>query len=105
MKSLKCSNTHASVLEIRTPKDSGINQGKFPNHFIIRSIFVQRLGAMSGAVRIRFAGKILGSHRNYWVAAGALNETEEASSDLNHLVYWVTDNLLGEWIKLPDCNL
>jgi hypothetical protein len=68
---------------------------------------------MSGADRIRFAGKILGSHRDYWVAAGALNEPEETNSDpaiekrgsgVNHLVYWVTDNLLGDWIQLPDCN-
>lgn len=74
---------------------------------------MQRLGAMSGADRIRFAGKILGSHRDYWVAAGALNEPEETNSDpaiekrgsgVNHLVYWVTDNLLGDWIQLPDCN-
>ena len=68
---------------------------------------------MSGADSVRFAGKILGTKADYWVAAGHLNEPEEDLKDatveprgtgVNNAVYWVTSNLLGDWIQLPDCR-
>jgi len=62
---------------------------------------------MSGASSIRFAGKVYGTQKDYWVASGELRQAEEPSSDpsnekrgegVNALVYWVTDNLLNDWI-------
>ena len=66
---------------------------------------------MSGAVGVRFFGKILGTERDYWVAEGTLSFKEQGSSDAlveergkgcNTYVYWVTDQLLKDWIQLPD---
>jgi len=68
---------------------------------------------MSGADRIRFAGKILGTNKDYWLVSGVLVEPEENNQDaaiekrgqgVNQLVFWVTDNLLNDWIQLPDCK-
>lgn len=68
---------------------------------------------MSGAERVRFQGKILGTQRDYWVVAGDLVEPAENNQDpniekrgagVNQLVFWVTDNLLNDWIQLPDCK-
>lgn len=68
---------------------------------------------MSGAERIRFAGKIMGTQKDYWLCSGVLIEPEEANLDssvekrgtgVNQLVFWVTDNLLNDWIQLPDCK-
>ena len=68
---------------------------------------------MSGADSLRFAGKIYGTKSDYWIAAGRLTQAEEAPADksvevrgsgVNNLVYWVTDNLLNDWIQLPDCR-
>ena len=62
---------------------------------------------MSGAKRVMFAGKILGTQRDYWVISGILQEPPENNSDpqfeqrpngVNALVFWVTDNLLNDWI-------
>lgn len=67
---------------------------------------------MSGADRIRFAGKIMGTNKDYWVVSGVLVEPEENNQNesiekrgtgVNQLVFWVTDNLLNDWIQLPDC--
>lgn len=52
-------------------------------------------------------GKIFGSKQDYWIASGVLTQVEEVDSDVsvekrgegaNSLVYWVTDNLLHDWI-------
>jgi radial spoke head protein 4/6 len=68
---------------------------------------------MSGASSLRFCGKILGSTRDYWVVSGTLNQVEEANADkmveargtgVNTHVYWVTNNLLSDWIQLPECK-
>ena len=68
---------------------------------------------MSGADSLRFVGKIYGTKCDYWIASGRLNQAEEAPADdviekrgsgVNTLVYWVTDNLLNDWIQLPDCR-
>lgn len=62
---------------------------------------------MSGADRMRFAGKVLGTQRDYWVVSGVLVEPAENNQDadiekrgvgVNQLVFWVTDNLLNDWI-------
>ena len=68
---------------------------------------------MSGAEAIRFAGKIFGSSSDYWIAIGRLPQAEEDQKDanteargkgVNETVFWVTDNLLNDWIQLPDCK-
>ena len=68
---------------------------------------------MSGAESLRFAGKIFGTSKDYWVAIGRLPQPEEDSKDptmeprskgVNETVFWVTDNLLNDWIQLPDCR-
>ena len=68
---------------------------------------------MSGADSLRFAGKIYGTKSDYWIAAGRLDVAEEEETDpvvekrgtgVNTQVYWVTDNLLNDWIQLPDCR-
>lgn len=66
---------------------------------------------MSGASRVCFAGKIYGTQKDYWIAQGSLYEPAESNQDkdieprgsgCNQIVYWVTDNLLSDWIQLPD---
>lgn len=68
---------------------------------------IKRLAIMSGADSLRFAGKIFGTQSDYWVAIGRLNSAEEDSKDasveargkgVNEVVFWVTDNLLNDWI-------
>lgn len=68
---------------------------------------------MSGAERLRFSGKILGTQKDYWVAAGEVPQAEEFTKDkmiekrgegVNKMVYWVTDNPLNDWIQLPDAK-
>ena len=68
---------------------------------------------MSGAPRLRFAGKIYGTGADYWIAVGSVPTNEEDSKDatieargkgVNETVFWVTDNLLNDWIQLPDCR-
>lgn len=62
---------------------------------------------------MRFCGKIYGKEKDYWVVCGELNAENELEKDLNveprgfgvnSLVYWVCDNLLHDWIQLPDCR-
>ena len=74
---------------------------------------IKRLAIMSGADSIRFAGKIFGTRSDYWIAMGQGAPPEEDSKDtsveprgkgVNATVFWVTDNLLGDWIQLPDCR-
>ena len=68
---------------------------------------------MSGAESIRFGGKIFGTGSDYWIAYGRLSTSEEDSKDktleprgtgVNETVFWVTDNLLNDWVQLPDCR-
>lgn len=67
---------------------------------------------MSGADKVRFVGKIYGTEQDYWVLSGCLDDEGEVLSKdverrgrgVNQFVYWVTDNLLNDWIQLPDCR-
>ena len=67
----------------------------------------QRLASLSGATQLRFWGKIYGINSDYFIVEGTLNKAEEKAIDLslekrgtgvNRYVYWVTDNLLDDWI-------
>jgi len=68
---------------------------------------------MSGATSLRFCGKVMGTNKDYWVVCGTLNHEEEPTYDkmveprgtgTNSNVYWVTNNLLNDWIQLPECK-
>lgn len=68
---------------------------------------------MSGATKLSFFGKIYGSCKDYWVVSGCLNHVEEPNQDssvekrgsgVNSQVFWVTDNILNDWIQLPECR-
>lgn len=68
---------------------------------------------MSGADIVRFVGKIYGIDKDYWIVSGRLDDEVEVGLDpmvepraegVNELVYWVTDNLLNDWVQLPDAH-
>mmetsp|Transcript_35845 Transcript_35845/g.48479 ORF Transcript_35845/g.48479 Transcript_35845/m.48479 type:complete len:114 (+) Transcript_35845:352-693(+) len=90
---------------------AGISFGETETFKLSKSI--KRLAVMSGADRLRFVGKIYGSQKDYWLACGVLSQAEELCEDknmekrgegVNKLVFWVTDNLLNDWIQLPDAQ-
>lgn len=90
---------------------AGVNFGE-DNVFMLQKS-VKRLAVMSGATNLRFFGKIFGTKKDYWVVQGVLNDAEEKSTNaqaekrgegVNAYVYWVTDNLLSDWIQLPDAT-
>ena len=90
---------------------AGVNFGEDNVYMLQKSL--KRLAVMSGANNLKFFGKIFGTKKDYWVAQGALKFEEEASSNpmqekrgegVNGLVFWVTDNLLSDWIQLPDAS-
>ena len=62
---------------------------------------------LSGASQLRFWGKLYGTQKDYWVVEGKLEQAEEQRPDkvieqrgqgVNKFVYWVTDNLLEDWV-------
>ena len=67
---------------------------------------------MSGAEALGFVGKIYGTEKDYWIVNGRLGSNEEPAEKgveprgegVNQFVFWVTDNLLNDWIQLPDCR-
>lgn len=68
---------------------------------------------MSGATHLRFWGKILGINKDYFIVEGHLLDSEEENNDpiseqrgqgINKQVYWVTDNVLEDWVQLPDVH-
>ena len=89
---------------------AGIDFGEEENYLLSKSL--KRLAVMSGADSVKFGGKIYGTQKDYWIAYGKLDSAEEEVSyseekrgeGVNMLVFWVTDNLLNDWIQLPDCK-
>lgn len=63
-------NEEAEMLEW-----AGISFGEEDTYKLGKSI--KRLAVMSGADRIRFAGKIFGTTKDYWIVSGVLIEPEE----------------------------
>ena len=53
---------------------------------------------MSKAKKIDFFGKIYGTKKDYLIASGQLDYSED------QMVYWVTDSLLNDWVQLPECT-
>lgn len=88
---------------------AGISFGEEETYKLQKSL--KKLAVMSGATALRFWGKVYGSQKDYYVVEGDLSKKEEPSRDAqqevrgegaNRHVYWVTDNVLHDWIQLPD---
>jgi len=95
-------NVEADMLEW-----AGISFGPQDTYAMQHSL--KKLACISGASKVKFAGKILGSEKDYWIACGELKEKSEYEAGCeprgvgcNACVFWVTDNLLHDWIQLPD---
>jgi hypothetical protein len=90
---------------------AGISFGDSETYRIYKSM--QRLSKLTGATSLRFWGKIFASKHDYFVVEGELKEVEETElsknceprgQGVNKYVYWVTDNILSDWIQLPEAN-
>ena len=90
---------------------AGISFGEEETYKLGKSI--KRLAVMSGAGALKFVGKMYGTQKDYWLASGVLIPGEESmvsancekrGEGVNKFVFWVTDNLLNDWIQLPDCK-
>lgn len=88
---------------------SGISFGDAETYRLYKAM--KRLAKTSGASNLRFWGKYLGRQSDYFVIEGQLPHPEEAKAapgaeergkGINSHVYWVTDDLLSDWIQLPD---
>jgi radial spoke head protein 4/6 len=110
VKDLKCSIPNyleqAEMLEW-----AGIGFGENFNFMVQKSL--KRLAKISGAKSLQLFGKVLATEQDYWVAQGVLTESEEVPSNklqelrgkgVNASVFWVTHNLMGDWIQLPDAE-
>lgn len=76
----------------------------------------QKLTTDTSATNFRFFGKIYGTEKDYYIAEGVVEGGDEEQVDgeekpadfeprgtgVNKFVYYVTDNVLGAWTKLPD---
>ena len=89
---------------------AGISFGEEETYKLGKSI--KRLAVMSGSEGVRFGGKVYGTKSDYWIAYGSLKNSEEKvdrevenrGEGVNMIVFWVTDNLLNDWVQLPDCK-
>lgn len=88
---------------------AGIGFGEDRNFLIQKSL--KRLARISKATRVEFFGKILCSNQDYWVAWGNLPNQESGPKNplqesrgkgMNEIVFWVTHNLVNDWVQLPD---
>lgn len=93
---------------------AGIGFGEHETYRLQKSL--KKLAQDSGAGNVTFFGKIYGSEKDYYVAEGTLEGGEEEAeggeekgpefeprgTGVNKFVYWVTDNVLDKWTKLPD---
>jgi hypothetical protein len=97
------------VDQAETLEWAGIGFGHDTSILIQKSL--KRLAAATGASELRFFGKVFGQTQDYWVAFGRLNQQEEEPKSreqerrgkgVNATVFWVTHNLMNDWIQLPD---
>lgn len=97
--------------EARIFEWAGVSFGEDEVYKLSKSL--RRLSILSGASKLRFWGKIYGRVKDYWIVEGVLDIAEEESSNyfqekrgegVNKLVYWVADNILEDWIQLPDVH-
>ena len=90
---------------------AGYGFGTDASYVIQKSI--KRLAMISGASSVKFFGKILCTEKDYWVAQGTLNVQEQMPTNpiqelrgkgVNETVFWVTHDLINDWIQLPDAQ-
>jgi radial spoke head protein 4A len=88
---------------------AGVSLGEEETYKLQKAL--KKLAVMSGASALRFWGKVYGSEQDYLVVEGDLLKSEEALQDptqeprgtgCNRFVYWVTHNVLADWVQLPD---
>lgn len=93
------------VEQAETLEWAGIGFGQDNSILIQKSL--KRLAASTGASELRFFGKVFGQTQDYWVAFGKLNQQEEEPKSreqerrgkgVNSTVFWVTHNLMNDWI-------
>lgn len=84
---------------------AGISFGEETTYLLQQSL--KKLAFLSGADSIAFCGKIYGTNNDYWIASGRLDKAEEEVNDINlekrgqgvnKVVFWVSTNLLSDWI-------
>ena len=84
---------------------AGVNFGEDNMYLLQKSL--KRLATLSGASSLKLFGKIFGRKCDYWIAQGTLDYEEEKPTNpvqerrnegVNGHVYWVTGNLLSDWI-------
>ncbi|OMJ95406.1 hypothetical protein SteCoe_1167 [Stentor coeruleus] len=74
---------------------------------------LRNLMRSSGAISMRFWGKIYGREKDYYIAEGLLENAgrediprpkgfEKRGTGLNKFTYWVTESILEDWVELPD---
>ena len=96
---------NASMLEW-----AGINFGE--ERIVLMQKSLKRLAVLSGATSLRLFGRIYGTEKDYWIASGTLPFQEEKPQDgqekrgdgANSQVYWVTQDVLSDWVQLPDAQ-
>ena len=90
---------------------AGISFGDEETYRIYKSM--NKLAILTNAKNIRFWGKLFALKHDYYVVEGEVDYFEELSlpyhyeargKGVNKNVYWVTTNLLEDWIQLPDAN-
>lgn len=91
-------------------KWAGISFGQQQVMLLQKSI--KQLAKLSGAVSLKLFGKIYGINKDYWIVSGQLPKgwveeparggQEKRGQGANTTIFWVTDNLLNDWIQLPD---
>jgi len=90
---------------------AGVGFGEEQSVMVCKSL--ERLAVTSSASSIKLFGKIQGTEADYWVAQGVLKEAEEVPTNkkqeirgkgTNAIVFWVTHNLMNDWIQLPECQ-
>jgi len=88
---------------------AGISFGEEETYRLAKSL--QRLAVRTGAKRLRFWGKILGTQADYYVAEGLVSnqyadvppteDSEPIGTGVNRLSYWVANDVLDDWLELP----
>lgn len=84
---------------------AGVGFGERDTYLIKQAI--KKLSEMSGASKLRFAGKIYGQAQDFWIISGYLPDegspankaqVESRGEGVNSQVYWAATDLLGDWI-------
>jgi hypothetical protein len=99
------------VGEYEMYKWAGLELGEEELYRVQRSLC--RLLMATEAKNMRFWGRFYGVEKDYYVAEGMLagngaedidrpKNFEPRGTGVNTLTYWVTDNVLEDWIELPD---